>query len=358
MTVDAGADRQAKVRLGSDEALQFAATLLRGAGISWPSALIVARHLIDSDRRGLPSHGLMRIAQYAAELEEGEIDGQAVPSVVRRDGALVMIDGEYAPGQVAGEMAVQEALGGAALHRIGIAVVRRAGHAGRIGAYVEPIAAAGHVGMAFCSGPRSGHRVAPFRGVEGRLATNPIAFAFPGDQGPVVADFSTSTIPEGVARRLRDLGLPAPDDALQSADGSPTSDPEVLYGDPPGTLLPLGGARFGHKGFALGLLVEAMTTALAGEDATDGTRVGNNLTVAAVAGDEQTRESGRALAAYVRTSRAADPDRPVLLPGDPERLALEGDDAVRLDRTTWDALCAVAESQGVSAPVPSPRLER
>jgi uncharacterized oxidoreductase len=351
MSTDGTPDHQGQVRLREADALKFAAALLEAAGASSANAAMVAQHLIDSDKRGLPSHGLMRVPQYASEMGAGELDGKAVPAVARRDGTLTVIDGKYGPGQVAAERAVEEALRSAASHRVSIATVRHAGHAGRIGAYVERIAAAGHLGLAFCSGPRSGHRVAPFGGVEGRLATNPIAFAFPGDGASIVADFSTSAIPEGVVRRLRDLGEAAPEGALQSADGSPTTDPAALYTDPPGTILPLGGPRFGHKGFGLGLLVEAMTTVLFGEDPSDPGRVGNNLTILVVAGDDQTARSGRALAAYVRSSRPADPDRPVLLPGDPERIRLERTRyCVHRDRSTWCALRRLAESHGLALP--------
>jgi len=38
----------------------------------------------------------------------------------------------------------------------------------------------------------------------------------------------------------------------------------VLAGNPPGTILPLGGLTSGHKGFGLGLLIEALTGGLAG----------------------------------------------------------------------------------------------
>ena len=46
--------------------------------------------------------------------------------------------------------------------------------------------------------------------------------------------------------------------------GHATTDPGVLFNEPKGTLLPLGGLEGGHKGYALALLVEAMTGGLAG----------------------------------------------------------------------------------------------
>ncbi|RXL51382.1 oxidoreductase, partial [Citrobacter sp. AAK_AS5] len=76
------------------------------------------------------------------------------------------------------------------------------------------------LGIAVCSGPRTGHWVAPFGGREGKLSTNPIAFACPVAGGdPIVADFSTSVVPEGVVRSLRNRGLPTPEGAIRDAEG-------------------------------------------------------------------------------------------------------------------------------------------
>ena len=246
-------------------------------------------------------------------------------------------------------LALEEAHAAAAASGVGLVTVVEAGHAGRIGAYVEEIAGLGDLAVAFCSGPLSGHRVAPFGGTDGRLSTNPIAFAFPGDEGLVVADFSTSSVPEGVVRRLRDSGLRAPEGALQTASGEPTTDPSALYADPPGTLLPVGGPRFGHKGYGFGLLVEAMTTVLAGEDATDPGRIGNTVTLLAIAGDDRVASAGSVLAGYVRSSRPADSARPVLLPGDLERAAARAG-IVQVDEHTWEQLEELAAESSVEVP--------
>jgi LDH2 family malate/lactate/ureidoglycolate dehydrogenase len=232
---------------------------------------------------------------------------------------------------------------------MGVVTVRDTGHAGRIGAYVESLARSGSLAIAFCSGPRSGHWVAPFGGVEGRLATNPIAYAFPAGDDPIVADFSTSSVPEGVVRRRRELGQGLPGDALQDAEGIPCDDPNVLYAQPRGTILPLGGPFFGHKGFALGLLVEAMATLLTGDETPDADRFGNNLAIVAVAVDEAFAARADQLAAYIRSARPANPDRPVLMPGDLERAAARVG-GVRVDMPTWDALAALAKGRGVKLP--------
>ena len=183
----------------------------------------------------------------------------------------------------------------------------------------------GLIAIGFCSTPLYTHSVAWFGSREGRLGTNPISYAFPASGEPVVADFSTSATPEGRVRYARNQGVAVPDGVLRDASGVPTTDPNALYVQPPGALQPLGGATFGHKGSALGLLVEMMATLLAGEMITDTTR-GNNLALLAIRPPAGFVASADELARYVRSAAPIDPDRPVVLPGEPESSAPGGGD--------------------------------
>ena len=80
----------------------------------------------------------------------------------------------------------------------------------------------------------------------------------------VVIDMETSTSTDGMTGRKRAAGELFDHSWLLDGAGTPTRDPNAFWADPPGTLLPLGGLEAGHKGFALGLLVEALTSGLAG----------------------------------------------------------------------------------------------
>lgn len=336
--------------LTADEAMRLARSLFLAAGATEANAQTVADHLVECSLMGLHSHGLMRVGQYLEEIASGEINPVAIPEVEFRNRAFVRLDGWRAFGQVGGTAAVEEASRLAAVYGVAAAVVRRTGHAGRIGAYVQALAERGFVGVAFCSGPVSGHWVAPFGGVEGRTATNPIAYGLPADPLPIVADFSSSTIPEGVVRVLRDRGIEAPPGVLQDATGAPSTNPNVLYADPPGTILPLGGERFGYKGTALALLVEAIATLLAGDDIDDQDRFGNNLAVFALASDSSFAARATRMADYVRSSRPADASRPVMTPGDPEQLSRRAAQGVSVDEAMWQSLTALAKRHGIAPP--------
>jgi LDH2 family malate/lactate/ureidoglycolate dehydrogenase len=111
--------------------------------------------------------------------------------------------------------------------------------------------------------------VAPHGGRRGVFTPNPVAAAWPTDGDPVMLDVSMSITTNGLIRRLHEEGRKLPGPWLVGSDGRPTDDPAVMFAEEPGALLPIGGADHGHKGYALGLLVEALTGALAGHGRAD-----------------------------------------------------------------------------------------
>ncbi len=260
--------------------------VLKAKGASDRNAAIVAEHLITSDLSGIRSHGFIRLPQYVDEVAVGELDPAKEPSETRALGGRIDMEGGRCFGQVAALEAVRLAEVAARRHGISLVTVHQTGHTGRLGTYAEVLGNRVFLGVIVCSSSKMGHRVAQFGGREARIATNPIAYGIPSTTEPVVGDFSTAVAPEGVIRVLRNRGLAAPPDTLLDVEGEPTTDPSVLYRELPGTILPLGGLRIGYRGFALGLLVEAMATLLAGDDTDDAARTGSNLGIIAVQTDE------------------------------------------------------------------------
>jgi LDH2 family malate/lactate/ureidoglycolate dehydrogenase len=196
--------------------------------------------------------------------------------------------------------------------------------------------------------PARFHNVAWFGTRTGVLGTNPVAYAFPTTGAPVVADFSTSVLPEGRIRFLRNQGLEAPAGALRDAAGEPTSDPAVLYGDPPGALQPLGGAQ-GHKGSALGLLVEVMGTLMAGESVADPARE-SNLTLLAVRVASGFAGLAAGLVDHVHGAAPRPGSPPPMVPGEPEQRTRAASTAIVVDPVTWERLAAHASRRGVPLP--------
>ena len=175
-------------------------------------------------------------------------------------------------GQLAARLAVTEARQLAGEYGVGVVTIRNCNHIGRLGEYVQLLAEADAVGLAFCN---INSTVAPYGGRERRLGTNPLAWSVPRSAGnpPIVVDFATSATAEGklalsLARQERvGAGL------LVDADGRDSTDPGDFYTG--GALLPFGQ----HKGYGLSVMIEivggllsgAGVSSLPGYDNTNGT---------------------------------------------------------------------------------------
>ena len=129
-------------------------------------------------------------------------------------------------------------------------------------------------------------------------------------------------------------------------DGLPTVDPNVLYSTPTGTIMPFGGERLGHRGYALGLLVEAMATLAVGDEAPDPSRVGNNLAFVVVSVDVEFAHRADRMAEYVRSASPWD-NAPVLLPGSTEQVRRSDNRDIAVPLATWQAIVARAKKVGV-----------
>ena len=317
--------------------------MLVAAGASEESAALVTDHLQTADAMGVHSHGIIRLPQYLDEIAAGEIDPHAEPTVRTPYATHLAFDGGRGFGQVVGERMATECARIAQTVGTAFATGRNMGHTGRIGAYAETLAAAGCVGIVTCSGPASGHWVAPFGGRAGRLATNPIAYAYPVESGaPAASDFSTSVLPEGAIRRLHNYRREAPEGALRDASGTPTLDPAELYASPPGALQPMGGA-VGYRGTALAILVEVLAGLLAGDETTDESRVGSNLAMLAIIADKGFVDRAERMRDHIASSPPIRQDQPVLLPGQREEASrAKGAATTRIDRTTWNRIVELA----------------
>ena len=160
----------------------------------------------------------------------------------------------------------------ARLSGIATVVLRNTSHIGRVGAYPLMAAREGMIGQIFVNAGRLGYQIAPFGGIDGRLSTNPIAFAAPRRNAhPILVDMTTSVVAEGKVRLAINQGVQVPEGWLIDGKGQPTTDPDDFKDDPPGAILPLGGAA-GHKGYGLSIMVELLGGALSGQGCAAGDR--------------------------------------------------------------------------------------
>lgn len=246
----------------------LAAALLRHAGLDDDKAQTVAGVLVEGDLLGHTTHGLALLGPYLDELAAGRMARDGAWEVVASGGAVQTWDGRRLPGPWLVSRAAEFAEARAAEFGLGGVAIRRAGHIACLAAYLRAPAERGRVLVVLSSDPSTAS-VAPFGGTRRLITPNPIAAGWPSPGGPVMVDVSASITTNGLTARLRAEGRRFEHPWLMDAEGRPTRDPEAFYADPPGTLLPLGGVEAGHKGYALGLLVEALTSALAGHGRAD-----------------------------------------------------------------------------------------
>jgi L-lactate dehydrogenase len=298
---------------------ELAAALLRAAGLPARHAACVAETHLAGDLLGHGSHGLRLLPRTLDELRDGRLARDGEPELVADGGATLLLDGRMLPGPVVMADAVGRALARAAAHGAVVAAVRRAGHVLALSAYLERATARGLVMLLASSNPWA-RLVAPFGGIRGVYSPNPIACGIPTPGDPVLIDFSASAVAANVVQEHRARGEALPGPYLLDADGRPTRDPGALDGERPGSILPLGGTDLGHKGFGLGLIVEALTAGLAGFGRTHAPAHTNNTAFVLVLDPEAFAGRAGLLAetgGLVEACRAAaGPGRAVRLPGE------------------------------------------
>jgi LDH2 family malate/lactate/ureidoglycolate dehydrogenase len=304
------------------EALTDLATqLLIAAGLDGDKAGAVAAILVEGDLMGHDTHGLALLAPYLAELESGAMTRDGAPQVIQDLPAAVTWDGRRLPGPWLVLQAMALATERAKQYGTGTVVIRRSHHIACLAAYHRRATDQGLLMVLTCSDANSAS-VAPFGGLDPVFTPNPLSAGIPTPGDPILIDISTSATTNGLTNRLHKEGgrLPAP--WVIDGHGQPSDDPAVLFKEPKGTILPLGGIDSGHKGYGLSLLVEALTGGLAGHGRAD-KREGWGATVfvqiidpAAFSGDEAFRRQTGAVVEQCHASRPAQAGRAVRLPGE------------------------------------------
>ena len=326
-------------------------TLLERAGSEPAEAAQVSDHLVDANLRGHDSHGIGLIPHYVRNITNRTMHPNTGLALVRDGGAVMQFDGGLGFGQRVGAEMMDRLIERARELGTVVAALRNAHHLGRIGAYAETAVAAGMVSMHFVNVTGHPPLVAPFRGSEGRFATNPICIGVPGAarREPFILDMATGLVAVGKVRVALNKGEEMPPGVLVDAKGRPTTDPRVMFPEDEeerGAILPFGL----HKGYCLLFAAELLAGVLAGGGTSNpethrlDTICNNMLTVvidpASLVDREWMEREIDTLIDYVTSSPPASPGEPVLVPGDPERKALEERTAegIPVDPTTWEGI--------------------
>ena len=246
----------AMVVVRADRLAEYCARVLQGLGVPPDQGEVVAGSRVEADLRGVESHGVHLMALYADRLRGGHLRPRTEVTVLRDEGSSALLDGGQGLGQISGVAAVDLAVEKACAHGVGAVAVRNSSHLGALGWYTMRGAEAGCVTLAVQNGPPF---VPPFGGVTGIFSTNPMSYAVPAGEEPMlVLDMATTAVAGNrvlLAQKRGDAEIPtgwANDDR-----GRPTTDPAKAsvrhlqwFG--------------GYKGYGIAMLIEVLAGVLTG----------------------------------------------------------------------------------------------
>ncbi len=343
----------------------FTRSLFLAAGMDDDKANALARLLVLTDAMGRRTHGVAMAALYLADIEKGGMQLTGDPTVVTDNGISAVWDGHYLPGLWLVDKAIGQMIPRAKAHGLAATAIRRSHHIGCLAALVKQAADQGLVAMIFNSDP-AGQRVAPYGGTQALLTPNPMAMGYPTSAAPVLVDICASITTTSMTRQKHAAGEQFAHPWLLDANGVPTRDPAVLeHTDPRGSLQLMGGQEYGHKGFCLSLMIEALSQGLSGHGRKDAPqRWGGNVFVQVIdpqlfAGSGAFAEQMNHLSERCRSNRPIHADQPVRMPGDQAARGIAAAQAqgIGYDAQAWSVISQWADRLGVALPVALPSTQ-
>lgn len=346
-------------RYRPEDLVASTATLFARAGLDDAIARTVADVLVTADLLGYDTHGLQFVPAYLKDIESGRWTLVGEPKIVKDEGAALVIDGGDLPGQWVMMRALDLILPRAAELPLVAISIHRCQNISCLAVYMRRVAMEGLLGLLAASAPTNAV-VAPHGGRTPLYSTNPFAAGIPTEDTPILIDTSSSSTTNRRIERTHRAGDRLPQRWLVDNEGRPSDDPACIYDDPPGAILPAGGVDQGHKGFALGLLVEALTSGLSGHGRAGQPPVRGNVVYLqlinprAFGGIEAFRMETSTLARSCRDSAPVAGGPPVRLPGDRAATLHEQQirEGIALHDEVMPRLRPLLSKYGVAAPAP------
>jgi LDH2 family malate/lactate/ureidoglycolate dehydrogenase len=283
--------------------------------------------MVDTDLRGIDSHGISMLMTYDKLRESGRLNIAAPRRITSDTLAIATMDAAGGLGHPVAVDAMMLAMDKARAVGIGAVAVHNSHHFGALGYYARRASTAGLMGFVTTSTRLTG--VIPTGSRQSRLGTNPLAFAAPGTHGePFVLDMSTSTVASNKVRSYALKDLPLPDGWVIDNAGNSIRDAaegyDAIQNDEYAGLTPLGGpdpSNGGHKGYGLSLMVQILSCSLAGAGMPGTGDIGHFFLALRPDAFALAGTSASYVDDLLHTMRASEPlqaDVPVLVPGDPE----------------------------------------
>ncbi len=247
----------------------FMVDVFEAYGVPREDAEICTDVLIESDRRGIASHGINRFKPiYLDRIKNGTLLPKTDIEILKETPTTLVMDAHDGMGMVASYEMMKRLIEKAKTLGMAGGAIRNSTHYGIAGYWATMASDEGLIGI---TGTNARPSIAPTFGVENMLGTNPFTFALPTDEDfPFCLDCATSISQRGKIERYAREGSPTPAGMVIGRDGSAMTDSdEILKALVDGTaaLAPLGGIGEdlgGYKGYGYATVVEILSAALAG----------------------------------------------------------------------------------------------
>ncbi len=246
---------------------RFMIDSLMAVGINEEDAKIIGDVLIESDKRGIDSHGIGRLKPiYIDRITKGILNPVTEIEVIKDEMSTAVLDGHNGMGHVVSKKAMEMAIEKARKYGTGMVAVRNSTHYGIAGYFVTMATEEGMIGI---TGTNARPSIAPTFGVENMMGTNPLTFGLPTDDPfPFVLDCATSVTQRGKIEVYGRAGKELPPGWVIGHDGTTRTDTQQVLKDlttGQAALTPLGGIgeeTGGYKGFGYAMVVEILSAAL------------------------------------------------------------------------------------------------
>lgn len=247
----------------------FMIDVFKAYGVPEADAAICADVLLESDRRGIESHGCNRFKPiYLDRIKNGTLLPVTKIDILKETPTTVVMDANNGMGMVASYKMMEMLIEKARIYGMAGGTILNSTHYGIAGYWTTMAEKAGMIGM---TGTNARPSVAPTFGVEPMMGTNPFTFTMPTDEEfPFNFDCATSIVQNGKIEFYERSGKPTPAGLVVTKDGDTMTDSgnilkEMRKGNC--ALLPIGGIgeeTGGYKGYGFTTIVEILSAALAG----------------------------------------------------------------------------------------------
>src|ERR1700730_5780446 len=342
-------------------------SVLRAWGMSESHAGTTAEMMLETDLRGVDSHGISMLPTYDREFRSGRLNMRPAFKTLRDGPAMGLIDADASLGHPVSAHAMNLAVDKCGGSGVAVVSVVNSHHFGAAGCYAKIAADRGVIGMVTSS--TRGVTMVPTFASEPVMGTNPLAFAAPAKRNPpFLLDMATTTVAAGKVKVYKLNHKPLPAGWAVDGNGQTVTNPEeafrYVFERPEGGITPLGGARDvgGHKGYGLAVMVHILGGILAGasfspirnrtQGPSDPHNIGHFFMAIDPRGfrrDGEFEEDLDQVVDILHDAKRAEPDQPVLVAGDPEMATRRErlQEGVPIPEDLMEQLREVVKSAGV-----------